>query len=97
MPNVDDIRKQLMIEAYATPYSMHPGSTKMYYNLKKSFWWHGMKRCSGICTNMFDFLLSQGRAPETRKRTSANPDPRMEVGRYFYGFHYKTTSDSQWL
>ena len=42
--NVDDMRKQLMIEAHALPYAMHSGSTKMYQDLKKSFWWHGMKQ-----------------------------------------------------
>ncbi|WVZ76567.1 hypothetical protein U9M48_024532 [Paspalum notatum var. saurae] len=25
-------------------YSIHPGSTKMYYDLKERFWWPGMKR-----------------------------------------------------
>ena len=44
VPNVDDIRKQLMLEVHATPYIMHPGSTKMYQDLKKSFRWHGMKQ-----------------------------------------------------
>ena len=29
VPNVDYMRKQLMLEAHATPYAMHPGSTKM--------------------------------------------------------------------
>ena len=42
--NVDDMRKQLMIEAHATPYALHPSSTKMYQDLKRSLWWHGMKQ-----------------------------------------------------
>ncbi|WP_265645604.1 integrase zinc binding domain-containing protein, partial [Escherichia coli] len=33
-----------MSEAHETPYSMHPGSTKMYNDLKKSYWWQGLKR-----------------------------------------------------
>ncbi|WVZ71235.1 hypothetical protein U9M48_019847 [Paspalum notatum var. saurae] len=31
-------------EAHDTAYSIHPGNTKMYHDLKERFWWHGMKR-----------------------------------------------------
>nr|GEZ31052.1 retrotransposon protein, putative, Ty3-gypsy subclass [Tanacetum cinerariifolium] len=31
-------------EAHSSPFSVHPGSTKMYYDLKQYFWWSGMKR-----------------------------------------------------
>ncbi|WVZ89241.1 LOW QUALITY PROTEIN: hypothetical protein U9M48_035667 [Paspalum notatum var. saurae] len=44
MPNVDSIRKLILSEAHDTAYSIHPGSTKMYYDLKERFWWYGMKR-----------------------------------------------------
>ncbi|WVZ80370.1 hypothetical protein U9M48_027846, partial [Paspalum notatum var. saurae] len=44
VPNVDSIRKLILSEAQETAYSIHPGSTKMYYNLKERFWWYGMKR-----------------------------------------------------
>ena len=27
----------------ATPYTAHPGSTKMYQDLRRNFWWDGMK------------------------------------------------------
>ncbi|WVZ76239.1 hypothetical protein U9M48_024228 [Paspalum notatum var. saurae] len=43
VPNVDSIRKLILSEAHDTAYSIHPGSTKMY-DLKKRFWWYGMKR-----------------------------------------------------
>jgi hypothetical protein len=33
-----------MKEAHGTPYSIHPGGTKMYQDLKETFRWHGMKR-----------------------------------------------------
>ncbi|WVZ93871.1 hypothetical protein U9M48_039824 [Paspalum notatum var. saurae] len=44
VPNVDNIRKLILSEAHDTAYSIHPGSTKMYYDLKERFWWYGMKR-----------------------------------------------------
>ncbi|WVZ70515.1 hypothetical protein U9M48_019176 [Paspalum notatum var. saurae] len=44
VPNVDSIRKLILSEAHDTAYSIDPGSTKMYYDLKERFWWYGMKR-----------------------------------------------------
>ncbi|WVZ93693.1 hypothetical protein U9M48_039654 [Paspalum notatum var. saurae] len=44
VPNVDNIRKLILSEAHDTTYSIHPSSTKMYYYMKKRFWWYGMKR-----------------------------------------------------
>ncbi|WMV09771.1 hypothetical protein MTR67_003156 [Solanum verrucosum] len=29
VPNVDDLREQILSEAYSSPYSIHPGDTKM--------------------------------------------------------------------
>ncbi|WVZ52825.1 LOW QUALITY PROTEIN: hypothetical protein U9M48_003845, partial [Paspalum notatum var. saurae] len=42
--DVDSIRKLILNEAHDTAYSIHPGSTKMYHDLKERFWWYGMKR-----------------------------------------------------
>ena len=44
VPDVKDLRKLILSEAHDTTYSIHPGSTKMYYDLKERFWWYGMKR-----------------------------------------------------
>ncbi|WVZ81069.1 hypothetical protein U9M48_028493 [Paspalum notatum var. saurae] len=44
VPDVDSIRKLILSEAHDTAYSIHPGSTKMYHDLKERFWWCGMKR-----------------------------------------------------
>ncbi|WVZ97914.1 hypothetical protein U9M48_043416 [Paspalum notatum var. saurae] len=44
VPEVDNIRKLILSEAHDTAYSIHPGSTKMYHDLKERFWWYGMKR-----------------------------------------------------
>ena len=38
------VRKEILMEAHATPYSVHPGTTKMYRNLKMHYWWPGMKK-----------------------------------------------------
>ena len=44
VPDVDVLRKEIMEEAHFSAYSIHPGSTKMYHDLKDTYWWNGMKR-----------------------------------------------------
>ena len=44
VPSNEEVRKQLMEEAHKTPYSVQPGVTKMYQDLKKVYWWPGMKK-----------------------------------------------------
>ena len=44
VPDVTEIRDVILREAHETPYSIHPGSTKMYMDLKELFWWNNMKR-----------------------------------------------------
>ena len=40
----DELRKAILEEAHSGSFAIHPGSTKMYQDLKTSFWWSGMKR-----------------------------------------------------
>ncbi|KAK1615471.1 hypothetical protein QYE76_020988 [Lolium multiflorum] len=44
VPDIDEIKEVILREAHQTPYSIHPGSTKMYMDLKELFWWNNMKR-----------------------------------------------------
>ncbi|GJS76117.1 retrotransposon protein, putative, ty3-gypsy subclass [Tanacetum coccineum] len=34
----------VLTEAHNSPFSIHPGSTKVYRDLKQNFWWNGMKQ-----------------------------------------------------
>jgi hypothetical protein len=43
VPNITSIRELILKKAHETPYSIHPGIEKMYQDLKKRFWWYGMK------------------------------------------------------
>ncbi|TYK21881.1 pol protein [Cucumis melo var. makuwa] len=38
------VKTKLLSEAHSSPFSMHPGSTKMYQDLKRVYWWRNMKR-----------------------------------------------------
>ncbi|XP_015054953.1 uncharacterized protein LOC107001401 [Solanum pennellii] len=42
--DVDDLRTKIVAEAHGSRYSIHPGSTNMYNDLKKIYWWDGMKK-----------------------------------------------------
>ena len=44
MLDVDDLQTKIVAGAYCSRYSIHPGSTKMYYDLKQIYWWDGMKK-----------------------------------------------------
>ncbi|KAA0042391.1 ty3-gypsy retrotransposon protein [Cucumis melo var. makuwa] len=38
------VKTELLTEAHSSPFTMHPGSTKMYQNLRSVYWWRNMKR-----------------------------------------------------
>ncbi|KAL0549645.1 hypothetical protein IC582_014132 [Cucumis melo] len=44
VPSDSAIKTELLSEAHSSPFSMHPGSTKMYQDLKRVYWWRNMKR-----------------------------------------------------
>ncbi|GJS65188.1 putative reverse transcriptase domain-containing protein [Tanacetum coccineum] len=43
IPCFGDIRELIMNESHKSKYSVHPGSDKMYQDLKKLYWWPNMK------------------------------------------------------
>ncbi len=44
VPNVDELRREIMEDAHHSAYIVHPGLTKMYRDLREHYWWSGMKR-----------------------------------------------------
>jgi hypothetical protein len=43
VPKDEVLRNEIMTEAHAAPYAAHPGGTKMYKDLRDTFWWRNMK------------------------------------------------------
>jgi hypothetical protein len=39
-----EAREVLLDEAHNSAYSIHPGTTKIYLDLKTRYWWRGMKK-----------------------------------------------------
>jgi hypothetical protein len=42
--NIDHLCQLILREAHDSEYSIHPGSTKMYQDLKEKYWCYGLKR-----------------------------------------------------
>jgi hypothetical protein len=43
VPKKEALKKKILDEAHTSRYSIHPGSTKMYDDLRQQFWWTRMK------------------------------------------------------
>ena len=59
VPNQADLKQKILSEAHKSLYSIHPGGTKMYEDLRQIFWWDGMKKdiayfvaCCDICNKV---------------------------------------------
>ncbi|TYK22834.1 pol protein [Cucumis melo var. makuwa] len=44
VPTDSAVKTELLTEAHSSPFSMHPGSKKMYQDLQRVYWWSNMKR-----------------------------------------------------
>ncbi|KAJ4745738.1 polyprotein [Rhynchospora pubera] len=44
VPNDARIKALILSEAHESGYALHPGGVKMYHDLRKYFWWPGMKK-----------------------------------------------------
>jgi hypothetical protein len=44
IPNIKELKAKILHEAHESAYSIHTEGNKMYYDLKATYWWYGMKR-----------------------------------------------------
>ncbi|KAA0025180.1 retrotransposon protein, putative, Ty3-gypsy subclass [Cucumis melo var. makuwa] len=44
VPNISELKNTILEEVHISAYVMHPGSTKMYITLKKTYWLPGIKQ-----------------------------------------------------
>ena len=57
MPSDEELKKTILVEAHKSSMSIHPGSTKMYQDLRKMFWWPRMKR--DVAEHVAAYLVCQ--------------------------------------
>ena len=44
VPNISEVKRQVLEETHNTKFTIHPRGTKMYRDLKETFWWLRMKK-----------------------------------------------------
>jgi len=44
VPTDAEVRRLILEERHKSRLSLHPSMTKMYQDLKETFWWQGMKK-----------------------------------------------------
>jgi hypothetical protein len=96
VPNVQSIRELILKEAHETAYSIHPRSEKMYQDLKKKFWWYGMKREIAEHVAMCD-SCRRIKAAEASWIVATVANSSVEMGRNRYGFNSRIASHSSRL
>ena len=44
VPDVDNLREEILQEVHFIAYSVHSGAIKMYHIIKDLYWWDGIKK-----------------------------------------------------
>ena len=57
VPDDAGVKEEILSEVHRSSYSIHPGNTKMYRNLRQYYWWNGMK--SNIAKHVAKCLTCQ--------------------------------------
>nr|GEX13129.1 putative reverse transcriptase domain-containing protein [Tanacetum cinerariifolium] len=66
VPLVGDVRMVILNKAHKSRYAVHPGTDKMYHDLRDMYWWPGMKRDIAIYKALETILdLSTAYQPRT--------------------------------
>ena len=47
VPHSTDLREEILREFHCSRFVVHPGGTKMYQDLRRQYYWSGMKRHVG--------------------------------------------------
>ena len=96
VPDDNDLRKVILEEAQSGNFFIHPCSTKMYQDLKMSFWWFKKKnRYIRICNQVFGLLKSKGRASSSFGIITVYQNIGVEMGPNYHGFCSWVTIDRE--
>ncbi|WVZ88900.1 hypothetical protein U9M48_035367 [Paspalum notatum var. saurae] len=92
VPNIKSIRDLILKEAHETAYSIHPGSEKMYQDLKQKFWWYGMKCEVAKYVALCDVCQRVKAEHQKPAGLLQSQDSRVKVGGNWYGFYCRPTA-----
>ncbi|GJW19865.1 reverse transcriptase domain-containing protein [Tanacetum coccineum] len=85
LPLFGGLRDLIMHESHKSKYSIHPGSDKMYHDIKKLYWWPNMK---AIIAEYVSKCLTCSRVKAECQKPSY-----VEMGKDNNGFRYKATQN----
>ncbi|GJU63384.1 putative reverse transcriptase domain-containing protein [Tanacetum coccineum] len=80
IPCFGDLRELIMYESHKSKYSIHPGSDKMYQDLKKLYWWPNMK--AEIATYVSKCLTCANVKVEYQKPSGLLVQPMIPVWKW---------------
>ncbi|GJY85886.1 hypothetical protein Tco_0499912 [Tanacetum coccineum] len=80
LPLFRGLRDLIMLESHKSKYSIHPGSDKMYHDLKKLYWWPNMK--ADIATYVSKCLTCAKVKVEHQKPSGLLQQPKIPVWKW---------------
>ncbi|GJR89579.1 putative nucleotidyltransferase, ribonuclease H [Tanacetum coccineum] len=80
LPLFRGLRDLIMLESHKSKYSIHPGSDKMYHDLRKLYWWPNMK--ADIATYVSKCLTCAKVKAEHQKPSGLLQQPEIPVWKW---------------
>ncbi|GJS26820.1 putative reverse transcriptase domain-containing protein [Tanacetum coccineum] len=80
LPLFGGLRVLIMLESHKSKYSIHPGSDKMYHDLRKLYWWPNMK--ADIATYVSKCLTCAKVKAEHQKPSGLLQQPEIPVWKW---------------
>ncbi|GJW91607.1 hypothetical protein Tco_0169160 [Tanacetum coccineum] len=80
LPLFGGLRGLIMLESHKSKYSIHPGSDKMYHDLRKLYWWPNMK--ADIATYVSKCLTCAKVKAEHQKPSGLLQQPKIPIWKW---------------
>ncbi|GJS11406.1 putative reverse transcriptase domain-containing protein [Tanacetum coccineum] len=80
LPLFGGLRDLIMLESHKSKYSIHPGSDKMYHDLRKLYWWPNMK--ADIATYVSKCLTCAKVKAEHQKPSGLLQQPEIPIWKW---------------
>src|SRR5438132_5115169 len=85
VPKARELRRQILDEAHQSRFSIHPGSSKMYQDLKPRFWWTRMKWEIAKYVSKCDICRRVKADSQVCRSIASLTNTIMEEGRHSHG------------